>query len=117
MPTLTSKARTPQVPGLSIIALVAVFGCATSREHIVVVEPEPVVEAEPVAPAIEEGSYTALQELEFALLLARAQSALEQEDFELAEALSLEVEAEYATVPGSVYALWIRARAAEGLGR
>ena len=76
-------------------------------------EPDP----DPVEPAIEEGSYTAVQEAEVALLLAQAQSALDQEDFELAEARALEVEAEYGAPPGSVYALWIRARAAEGLGK
>ena len=82
---------------------------------MVLVEAEP--EPDPVEPAIEEGSYTAVQEAEVVLLLAQAQSALEQEDFELAEARALEVEAEYGAAPGSVYALWIRARAAEGLGK
>ena len=82
---------------------------------MVVVEAAP--EPDPVEPAIEEGSYTAVQEAEVALLLAQAQSALDQEDFELAEARALEVEAEYGAAPGSVYALWIRARAAEGLGK
>ena len=76
-------------------------------------EPDP----DPVEPAIEEGSYTAAQEAEVALLLAQAQAALEQEDFELAEERALEVEVEYGAAPGSVYALWIRARAAEGLGK
>ena len=100
-------------PGLSIVTVAAIFGCATSAPPIVVVEAEP----DPVEPAIEEGSYTAVQEAEVALLLAQAQSALDQEDFELAEARALEVEAEYGAAPGSVYALWIRARAAEGLGK
>ncbi len=113
MPILPSKARTLQAPGLSIITLLAIFGCATSGAPIVVVEAEP----EPVEPAIEEGSYTRAQEAEVALLLAQAQSALDQEDFELAEERALEVEAEYGAVPGSVYALWLRARAAEGLGK
>ncbi len=112
MPTSPSKARTLQAPGLSIITLLAIFGCATSGAPIVVVEAEP----EPVEPAIEEGLYTRVQEAEVALLLAQAQTALDQEDFELAEERALEVEAEYGAVPGSVYALWIRARAAEGLG-
>ena len=76
-------------------------------------EPDP----DPVEPAIEEGSYTAVQEAEVALLLAQAQAAFDQEDFELAEERALEVEAEYGAAPGSVYALWIRARAAEGLGK
>ena len=115
MPILPSKARTLQAPGLSIITLLAIFGCATSGAPIVVVEAEP--EPEPVEPAIEEGSYTRAQEAEVALLLAQAQSALDQEDFELAEERALEVEAEYGAVPGSVYALWLRARAAEGLGK
>ena len=100
-------------PGLSIVTVVAIFGCATSAPPTVLVEAEP----DPVEPAIEEGSYTAVQEAEVALLLAQAQSALDQEDFELAEARALEVEAEYGAAPGSVYALWIRARAAEGLGK
>ena len=76
-------------------------------------EPDP----DPVEPAIEEGSYTAVQEAEVALLLAQAQAAFDQEDFELAEERALEVEAEYGAAPWSVYALWIRARAAEGLGK
>ena len=100
-------------PGLSIVTVVAIFGCATSAPPTVLVEAEP----DPVEPAIEEGSYTAVQEAEVALLLPQAQSALDQEDFELAEARALEVEAEYGAAPGSVYALWIRARAAEGLGK
>ena len=115
MPTLPSKARTLQAPGLSIITLLAIIGCATSGAPIVVVEAEP--EPDPVEPAIEEGSYTRVQEAEVALLLAQVQSALDQEDFELAEERALEVEAEYGAVPGSVYALWLRARAAEGLGK
>ena len=58
-----------------------------------------------------------MQEAEVAVLLAQAQSALDQVDFELAEERALEVEAEYGAVPASVDALWIRARAAEGLGK
>ena len=115
MPTLPSKARTPAAPGLSIVTLLAIFGCATSGAPIVVVEVEP--EPDPVEPAIEEGLYTRVQEAEMALLLAQAQTALDQEDFEVAEERALEVEAENGAVPGSVYALWIRARAAEGLGK
>ena len=113
MPTLRSKARWPVGPGLSIVTVIAIFGCATSAPPIAVVEPEP----EPVEPAIEDGFYTPTQVTEVAALLAQAQSALDQENFELAEASALEVEAEYATVPGSVNALWIRARAAVGLGK
>ena len=115
MPTLPSKAPRPVAPGLSIVTVVAIFGCATSGAPIVEAEPDP--EPDPVEPAIEEGSYTRVQEAEVALLLAQAQTALDQEDFELAEERALEVEAEYGAVPGSVYALWIRARAAEGLGK
>ncbi len=119
MPISPSQARSPQAPGLVMIAVVAIFGCATSSAPGVVVEAEPVVEPEPdpVEPAIEEGLYTEVQEAEFALLVAQAQSALDQGDFELAEERSLQVEAEYAAVPGSIYALWIRARAAESLGK
>ena len=113
MSTLRSKARRPVAPGLSIVTVVAIFGCATSAPPMVEADPDP----DPVEPAIEEGSYTAAQEAEVALLLAQAQAALEQEDFELAEERALEVEAEYGAAPGSVYALWIRARAAEGLGK
>ena len=113
MSTLRSKARRPVAPGLSIVTVVAIFGCATSAPPMVEAEPDP----DPVEPAIEEGSYTAAQEAEVALLLAQAQAALEQEDFELAEERALEVEVEYGAAPGSVYALWIRARAAEGLGK
>ena len=111
MPTLLSKARTPSAPGLSIVAVVAIFGCATSGE------PTVEAKADRLEPAIEEGSFSAAQEAEADLLLARAQAALDQEDFELAEALALEVEAEYRTAPGSVHALWIRARAAVALGK
>ena len=113
MSTLRSKARRPVAPGLSIVTVVAIFGCATSAPPMVEAEPDP----DPVEPAIEEGSYTAVQEAEVALLLAQAQAAFDQEDFELAEERALEVEAEYGAAPGSVYALWIRARAAEGLGK
>ena len=78
---------------------------------------EPAVEPDPGEPSIEIGLYTTGQEAEFALLLPQAQSALDAQDFELAAARALEVEAEFGTVPGSVYALWIHARAAEGLGK
>ena len=113
MPTLPSRARRPVAPGLSIVTVLAIFGCATSAPPIVVVEAGP----DPVEPAIEDGLYTAAQVTEIALLLAQARSALDQEDFELAEERALEMEAEYSTVPGSAYALWIRARAAEGLDK
>ena len=109
----TCRARRPAAPGLSIVTVLAIFGCATSAPPIVVVEAEP----DPVEPAIEDGLYTAAQVSEIALLLAQARSALEQEDFELAEASALEMEAEYSTVPGSGYALWIRARATKGLDK
>ena len=95
---MPSKALRPVAPGLSIVTVVAIFGCATSGAPIVEAEPDP----EPVEPAIEEGSYTRVQEAEVALLLGEAQSALDQEDFELAEARALEVEAEYRAVPASV---------------
>ena len=75
------------------------------------------VEPDPVEPAIEDGLYTAAQVTEVTILLARARAALDQEDFELAEASALEMEAEYSTVPGSADALWIRARAAAGLDK
>jgi len=117
MPTSPPKARTPVVPGLSIIALVAIFGCVASGVPIGVVEGAPEPDPDPGEPAIEEGSYTREQEEAVALLLAQAQSALDQENFELAEARALEVEMEYGTAPGSVHALWMRARAAEGLGK
>ncbi|MCH2463164.1 MAG: ABC transporter substrate-binding protein [Gemmatimonadetes bacterium] len=123
MPTLHPKARTLQVPGLSIIALLALFACAGPRVPVgfpdVEAEPvvEPVVEPGPGEPSIEIGLYTTGQEAEFALLLPQAQSALDAQDFEFAEARALEVEAEFGTVPGSAYALWIHARAAEGLGK
>jgi ABC-type branched-subunit amino acid transport system substrate-binding protein len=55
--------------------------------------------------------------MEITILLARARAALDQEDFELAEASALDMEAEYSAVPGSAYALWIRARAAAGLDK
>jgi hypothetical protein len=107
MPNLLSKARTPVAPGLSIVAVLAVFGCATS--------PAPTVEVEAGRgePAIEVGSLAAARRAEADSLLAQARAALDREDFELAEALSLEIEAEYGAAPGSVNALWIRARAAQ----
>jgi ABC-type branched-subunit amino acid transport system substrate-binding protein len=113
MPTLPSKALRPVAPGLSIVTVVAIFGCATSGAPTVEAEPDP----DAVEPAIEEGSFTPAQEAEVALLLGQAQSAFDQEDFELAEERALEVEAEYRAVPASVDALWIRARAAERLGK
>ena len=114
MPTLRSKARRPVATGLSIVTLLAIFGCATSAPPIAVVEP---ADPDLVEPAIEDGLYTPVQVTEIALLLAQARAALDQGDFELAEARALEMEAEYSNVPGSANALWIRARAAEGLDK
>ena len=113
MPTSPSSARRPLTPGLSIVTVLTIFGCATSAPPVVVVEAEP----DPVEPAIEDGLHTAAQVMEITILLARARAALDQEDFELAEASALEMEAEYSAVPGSAYALWIRARAAAGLDK
>ena len=108
MRNLPSKARTPVAPGLSIVAVIAVFGCATPGE--------PIGEASRVEPAIAEGPLSPARQAEADSLLAQAQAALDQQAFELAEALSLEIEAEFGTAPGSVYALWIRARAAQANG-
>ena len=110
MSNLPSKARTPVAPRLSIVAVVAVFGCATPGT--------PIVEAEAgrVEPAIAGGPFPPAQRAEADSLLAQAQTALDQEAFELAEALSLEIEAEFGAAPGSAYALWIRARAAKANG-
>ena len=110
MRTFPSRAWTPLLSGLSISAVVAVLGCATSGAPIE-------SEAGQAEQAIEPGLYPAARQAEADLVLAQAQSALDRGDLELAEELSLEVEAEYATAQGSVYALWIRARAAEALGK
>ena len=113
MPTTPSKARRPVAPGLSIVTVLTIFGCATSAPPVVEVEVEP----DPAEPAIEDGLYTTAQVREITILLAQARAGLDQEDFELAEARALEMEAQYSTVPGSAYALWIRARAAAGLDK
>jgi hypothetical protein len=110
MPNVPSKARTPVAPGLSIFAVLAVFGCVT------VGAPTGEAEADRVDSAIVAGSLPAARLAEADSLLALAQAALEQEAFELAEAISLEIEAAYGAAPGSAYALWIRARAARANG-
>ena len=110
MPNVPSKARTPVAPGLSLIAVLAVSGCAT------VGAPTVGVEVDGVEPAIEAGSLSVARRAEADSLLAQAQAALDQEAFELAEALSLEIEAEYSAAPGSTYVLWIHARAAKANG-
>ena len=111
MPTSLSKARPPMVPGLSIIAVVSVFGCASPRA------PTLEVEAKRTEPALEETDFLPARQAEADSLLARAQVALDQGDFELAEELARRVEAEFGGAPGSVDALWIRALAAEALGK
>jgi len=111
MRNLPSKARTPVAPGLSIITVVAVFGCATPAPQTVEAETgrvEPAIAGRgPVSPA---------RQAEADSLLALAQSALDQGVYELAEALSLEIEAEFSDAPGSASSLWIRARAAMANG-
>ena len=112
MPTSPSKARPLMAPGLSIIAVVSVFGCASPRA------PAIKVEAERAEPALLEGAaFFPARQAEADSLLTRAQAALDQGDFELAEELSRQVEAEFGGAPGSVNALWIRALAAEALGK
>ena len=111
MRNLPSKARTPVAPGLLIVTVVAVFGCATPGEQT--------VEAETgrVEPAIGGGGpVSSARQAEADSLLALAQSALDQGAYELAEALSLEIEAEFGDAPGSVSFLWILARAAMANG-
>ena len=108
MPNLLSKARTPVAPGLSIVAVLATFGCSTVGA--------PTAEADRADPVIEAGAPAAVGSAEADSLLALAQAALDQEAFELAEVLSLEIEAEYAAASASVPALWIRARAARANG-
>ena len=110
MRNLPSKARTPVAPGLSIVAVVAVFGCATPGA--------PIGEAEAgrVEPAGTEALFPPARQAEVDSLLAQAQAALDREAFELAEALSLEIEAEFGVGPGTANALWIRARAAMANG-
>ena len=110
MHNLPSKARTPVAPGLSIVAVVAVFGCVTPGA--------PIVDAGGgrVEPAIAGGPFPPGRQAEADALLAQAQAALDQEAFELAEALSFEIEAEFSAAPGSAQTLWIRARAAMANG-
>ena len=110
MRNLPSKARTLVAPGFSIVAVVAVFGCATPGAPIV--EPEP----GRGGLAIAEGAFSSSRRAEADSLIARALAALDQEAFELAEALALEIEAEFSAASGSAEALWIRARAAQGNG-
>ena len=108
MPNLPSKARTPVAPGLSIIAVIAVFGCAMPGV--------PTAETPRVEPEIGAGPLPAAQPAGADSLLAEAQTAFDQGAFELAEALSLEIEAEYGFAPATMSALWIRARAARANG-
>ena len=111
MCNLPSKARTPVAPGLSIVTVVAVFGCATPGAQT--------VEAETggVEPAIAGGgAVLPARQAEADSLLALAQSALDRGAYELAEALSLEIEAEFGDAPGVASFLWILARAAMANG-
>ena len=110
MPYSPSKARTSVAPGLSMVAVLAVFGCST------VGAPTGRAEADRAEPAIEAGTLPAARRAEADSLLALAQAALDQEAFELAEALAFEISAEYGAAPEVVYALWIRARAAKADG-
>ena len=110
MRNLPSKARTPVAPGLSIVAVVAVFGCATPGAPIV----EPEVGRGGLA--IAGGAFSPSRQAEADSLMAQALAALDQEAFELAEALALEIEAGFSAAPGSAEALWIRARAAQASG-
>ena len=104
MHNLLSKARTPVAPGLSIVAVLAIFGCSTVGA--------PTAETDRTGPAIETGALPLAPNAEVDSLLALAQAALDQEAFELAEVVALEIDTEYGADPGSVPALWIRARAA-----
>ena len=110
MPTLPSKARTPMAPGLSITALVFVFACASPGV------PTARVEAERTEPALEAEAFLPALQAEADSLLALAQTALDEGDYELAVELSRRVEGEFTGAAGSVNALWIRARAAQALG-
>lgn len=112
MRNLLSRARTPVAPGLSIFALIAVFGCASPG--VPTVEPE--AEAGRGGLAIAGGAFSPSRQAEADSLIAQALAALDQEAFELAEALTLEIEAEFSAAPGSAEALWIRARAAMANG-
>jgi branched-chain amino acid transport system substrate-binding protein len=110
MSTSTTKARTPLAPGLSIVALMAVYGCATPGA------PTAEREADRVEPSLESAAFLPADQAQADSLLARAQAALDEGDFALADSLSLQVEGEFGAAPGSVNALWIRARAAYALG-
>ncbi|HIF05962.1 MAG TPA: hypothetical protein EYQ64_03145, partial [Gemmatimonadetes bacterium] len=111
MPTSYRKARTLNAPGLSVIAALFVVGCASPGV------PTAKVEGERAEPALEETAVLAALQAQADSLLVRAQTALDEGDFELAEELSLRVEGEFSGAPGSVNTLWIRARAAEALGK
>ncbi len=104
------KVRTSVAPGLSMVAVLAVFGCST------VGAPTGEAGADRAGPAIEAGTLPAVQQAEIDSLLAQAQAALDQEAFELAEVLALEISAEYGAATEVVDVLWIRARAAKANG-
>ena len=110
MPYSPSKARTSVAPGLSMVTVLAVFGCST------VGAPTGEAEADRAEPAIEAGTLPAAERAEIDSLIAQAQAALDQEAFELAETLALEISAEYGAVPEVMDVLWIRARAAKANG-
>ena len=113
MHTSPSQARMPRAPGLAIITWVAVFGCATPGPPIV----EGSAEVGRAPRAIEAGPFSLRRQAEADSVLAQARAALDQEAFELAITLSLEMESLYSTASGSVDALWIRARAARANGQ
>jgi branched-chain amino acid transport system substrate-binding protein len=108
MPNLLLRARTPVAPGLSIVSVLATFGCSTLGA--------PTAEVDRAEAAIEAGAPAVARSAEADSLLALAQAGLDQEAFELAEVLALEIEAEYAATSASVPALWIHARAARANG-
>lgn len=104
------RARTPKVPGLFSCLLVGLLGCTTVGGSVG-------SEAVPGDPALQAGSIASRDQREADRLLNEGQLALDRGDFETAERLAGQVESSHATARGSSRALWIRARAAEALGK
>ena len=92
-------------------AIVLLAGCAAA-EPAPPPPPEPILEG----PSIREGAFTAEEARITARLIGEAESLFEAGRLTEVRDLTEEVEARYATSPGSSEALWLKARALRGLG-
>ncbi len=110
MDRLAVKARTPVVSGLFLGLTCCSLACTAVGAPV---DPE----SGPRDPALEEGLIDSRGQAESERLLAEAETALDSGDFNRAEELSLRIEASYPAARGSSRALWIRARAADALGK